>query len=154
MENLWRPFHKLGIRVPHFGQVLSKASSIRCILEERKIRSTFYHGPPLRLCHRKFNSRVNRGEFIAGVREGLGWFLSYEYGTLLWPPSRIRPLDNTFRRCFSSNASYIEVCRTMVRKILDSFSIFQSGRSTFASFFPLEFECKTNTTNYSEPVIL
>lgn len=105
-------------------------------------------GPlPLRLCYRKFNSRVNRGEFIAGVREGLGWFLSYEYGTLLWPPPRIRPLDNTFRRCSSSNASYIEVCQTTVRKILDSFSIFQSGRPTFAPFFPLEFECKTNITN-------
>lgn len=94
-----------------FPRVLS-VECIRCILDgriERKIRPTFRRGPRLR--YRKFNSRVNRSEFIARTKGGTG---------LGWPPrmntelssgrSPIRFPDNTFCHCSSRNAfvSYIQ----------------------------------------------
>ena len=114
---------ELDIRVSPLWPSLVGAS-IRCILAERKIRSTFSLGTPspppspAKLRYRKFNSRVNRGEFIARPKERDRVGLSSSPMNTETPslslslavvPRRIRFLDNTFRRCSSSNvfASYI-----------------------------------------------
>lgn len=114
---------ELDIRVSPLWPSLVGAS-IRCILAERKIRSTFSFGTPSPPQPRQATlqeiqfPRQQRRIYRTAEREGQGWaaLLSYEYRNSLSlsllsgrRPPRIRFLDNTFRRCSSSNAfaSYI-----------------------------------------------